>query len=280
MSDCNHDCSNCGTECEDREAPQSFRVDLHPRSSVKKVIGVASGKGGVGKTLVTALLAIGMQKKGKQSGILDGDLTGPSIPKALGITERAQGTEDGLLPCKSSTGIDVMSMNLLLENPSDPVVWRGPVIGNVVKQFWSEVIWEQEEFLFVDMPPGTGDVPLTVYQSLPLDGIIIVTSPQELVSMVVGKAIKMAEIMNVPVLGLVENMSYVECPDCKRPIYVFGESHLEEFAKERGLEILGRIPLNPDIAQACDAGALEVLKQDYLTEAIKKIEDLEKTEKP
>ncbi len=272
MSDCNHDCSNCGTECEDREAPQSFRVDLHPRSSVKKVIGVASGKGGVGKSLVTALLAIGMQKKGKQSGILDGDLTGPSIPKALGITERAQGTEDGLLPCKSSTGIDVMSMNLLLENPSDPVVWRGPVIGNVVKQFWSEVIWQQEEFLFVDMPPGTGDVPLTVYQSLPLDGIIIVTSPQELVSMIVGKAIRMAEIMNVPVLGLVENMSYVECPDCKRPIYVFGESHIEEFAKERGMEVLGRIPLNPDIAQACDAGALERLKQDYLEKAMEKLE--------
>lgn len=279
MSDCNHDCSACGTDCEDRKAPQSFQVPMHERSSVKKVIGVASGKGGVGKSLVTALLAIGMQKRGKQSGVLDGDLTGPSIPKILGVTERAQGVEDGLLPCKSSTGIDVISMNLLLDNPSDPVVWRGPVIGNVVKQFWSEVIWEQEKFLFVDMPPGTGDVPLTVYQSLPLDGIIIVTSPQELVSMIVGKAIRMAEIMKVPVLGLVENMSYVECPDCKRPIHVFGESHLEDFAKEHDLPVLGRIPLNPDIAQACDAGALECLKQNYLEPAFELLDKLEEKEK-
>lgn len=279
MSDCNHDCSSCGTDCEDRKAPQSFQVPMHERSSVKKVIGVASGKGGVGKSLVTALLAIGMQKRGKQSGILDGDLTGPSIPKILGVTERAQGVEDGLLPCKSSTGIDVISMNLLLDNPSDPVVWRGPVIGNVVKQFWSEVIWEQEEFLFVDMPPGTGDVPLTVYQSLPLDGIIIVTSPQELVSMIVEKAIRMAEIMKVPVLGLVENMSYVECPDCKRPIYVFGESRLEDFAKEHGLPVLGKIPLNPDIAQACDSGVLECLKQDYLEPAFELLDKLEEKEK-
>lgn len=277
MSDCNHDCSNCGSDCKDREKPQSFQVPLHERSSVKKVIGVVSGKGGVGKSLVTALLAIGMQKKGKQTAILDGDITGPSIPKILGITERAQGVEDGMLPCKSSTGIDVMSINLLLESPSDPVVWRGPVIGNVVKQFYSEVIWEQEEYMFVDMPPGTGDVPLTVYQSLPLDGILIVTSPQELVSMIVGKAIKMAEVMNIPVLGLVENMSYVECPDCKKPIYVFGESHLEEFAKEHGLEVLGTIPLNPDIARYCDEGMLEMMKQEYLAKAIEKLENL-KTE--
>lgn len=277
MSDCNHDCSSCGSDCKDREKPQSFQAPLHERSSVKKVIGVVSGKGGVGKSLVTALLAIGMQKKGKQTAILDGDITGPSIPKILGITERAQGVEDGMLPCKSSTGIDVMSINLLLESPSDPVVWRGPVIGNVVKQFYSEVIWEQEEYMFVDMPPGTGDVPLTVYQSLPLDGILIVTSPQELVSMIVGKAIKMAEVMNIPVLGLVENMSYVECPDCKKPIYVFGESHLEEFAKEHGLEVLGRIPLNPDIAQYCDEGMLEMMKQEYLAKAIEKLENL-KTE--
>lgn len=275
MSDCNHDCSSCGSDCKDREQPQSFQVPLHERSSVKKVIGVVSGKGGVGKSLVTALLAIGMQKRGKQTAILDGDITGPSIPKILGITERAQGVEDGMLPCKSSTGIDVMSINLLLESPTDPVVWRGPVIGNVVKQFYSEVIWEQEEYMFVDMPPGTGDVPLAVYQSLPLDGILIVTSPQELVSMIVGKAIKMAEVMHIPVLGIVENMSYVECPDCKKPIYVFGESHLEEYAKERNIPVLGRIPLNPDIARYCDEGMLEMMKQEYLAEAI---DMLEKTE--
>lgn len=277
MSDCNHDCSGCGSDCKDREQPQSFQVPLHERSSVKKVIGIVSGKGGVGKSLVAALLAIGMQKKGKQTAILDSDITGPSIPKILGITERAQGVEDGMLPCKSSTGIDVMSINLLLESPTDPVVWRGPVIGNVVKQFYSEVIWEQEEYMFVDMPPGTGDVPLTVYQSLPLDGILIVTSPQELVSMIVGKAVKMAEVMNIPVLGLIENMSYVECPDCKKPIYVFGESHLEEFAKEHGLEVLGKIPLNPDIARYCDEGMLEMMKQNYLEKTIEKLESI-KTE--
>lgn len=272
MSDCNHDCSSCGSDCKDREKPQSFQVPLHEQSSVKKVIGVVSGKGGVGKSLVTALLAVGMQKRGKQTAILDGDITGPSIPKILGITERAQGVDGGMLPCKSSTGIDVMSINLLLESPTDPVVWRGPVIGNVVKQFYSEVIWEQEEYMFVDMPPGTGDVPLTVYQSLPLDGILIVTSPQELVSMIVGKAIKMAEVMNIPVLGIIENMSYVECPDCKKPIYVFGESHIEEYAKERNIPVLGKIPLNPDIARYCDEGMLEMMKQDYLTEAIEMLE--------
>lgn len=277
MSDCNHDCSSCGSDCKDREKPQSFQVPLHERSSVKRVIGVVSGKGGVGKSLVTALLAIGMQKRGKQTAILDGDITGPSIPKMLGITERAQGVEDGMLPCKSSTGIDVMSINLLLESPTDPVVWRGPVIGNVVKQFYSEVIWEQEDYMFVDMPPGTGDVPLTVYQSLPLDGILIVTSPQDLVSMIVGKAVKMAEVMEIPVLGIIENMSYVECPDCKKPIYVFGESHLEEFAEERGIEVLGRIPLNPDIARYCDEGMLEMMKQEYVANAIEKLE-MEKTE--
>lgn len=272
MSDCNHDCSSCGSDCKDREKPQSFQVPLHERSSVKKVIGVVSGKGGVGKSLVTALLAVGMQKRGKQTAILDGDITGPSIPKILGVTERAQGIDGGMLPCKSSTGIDVMSINLLLESPTDPVVWRGPVIGNVVKQFYSEVIWEQEEYMFVDMPPGTGDVPLTVYQSLPLDGILIVTSPQELVSMIVGKAIKMAEVMNIPVLGIIENMSYVECPDCKKPIYVFGESHIEEYAKERNIPVLGKIPLNPDIARYCDEGMLEMMKQDYLTDAIEMLE--------
>ncbi len=277
MSDCDHDCSSCGSDCKDREKPQSFQIPLHERSSVKKVIGVVSGKGGVGKSLVTALLAIGMQKKGKQTAILDGDITGPSIPKILGITERAQGVEDGMLPCKSSTGIDVMSINLLLESPSDPVVWRGPVIGNVVKQFYSEVIWEQEEYMFVDMPPGTGDVPLTVYQSLPLDGILVVTSPQELVSMIVGKAVKMAQVMNIPVLGLIENMSYAECPDCGKPIYVFGESRLEEFAEKQGLEVLGRIPLTPDIARCCDEGMLETMRQDYLAKAIEKLENL-KTE--
>ncbi len=277
MSDCKQDCSSCGSDCKDREKPQSFQIPLHARSSVKKVIGVVSGKGGVGKSLVTALLAIEMQKRGKQTAILDGDITGPSIPKILGITERAQGVEDGMLPCRSSTGIDVMSINLLLESPTDPVVWRGPVIGNVVKQFYSEVIWEQEEYMFVDMPPGTGDVPLTVYQSLPLGGVLIVTSPQELVSMIVGKAIKMAEVMNIPVLGIIENMSYVECPDCKKPIYVFGKSNIDEYAKKRNIPVLGRIPLNPDIARYCDEGMLEMMKQEYLAEAIEMLEK-QKTE--
>lgn len=272
MSECSHDCGSCKSDCKDRTAPNSFLVPLHESSSVKKVIGIVSGKGGVGKSLVTSLLAIGMQKKGFQCAILDADITGPSIPKELGISKRGESNGEALIPCKSSTGIDVMSINLLLENPTDPVVWRGPIIGNVVKQFWSEVIWENEDYMFVDMPPGTGDVPLTVFQSLPLDGIIIVTSPQELVSMIVTKAIRMAATMNIPVLGIVENMSYIECPDCGKRISIFGDSHLEEIAKEHNLDILGRIPMNADIAAACDSGSLELLKQDYLEKALEKLE--------
>lgn len=268
MSECSHNCESCQADCKDRTAPNSFLASLHESSSVKKVIGIVSGKGGVGKSLVTSLLAIGMQKRGFQCGILDADITGPSIPKELGITKRGESNGEALLPCKSTAGIDVMSINLLLENPTDPVVWRGPIIGNVVKQFWSEVIWENEDFMFVDMPPGTGDVPLTVFQSLPVDGIVIVTSPQELVSMIVTKAIKMAASMNIPVLGIVENMSYLTCPDCGKEIPVFGDSHVDEIAAANHLEVLGKIPMNREIAEACDSGTLELLKQDYLEKAL------------
>ncbi len=274
MSECNHDCGSCSADCKDRTSPNSMLVPLHPSSSVKKVIGVVSGKGGVGKSLITSLLAIGMQKKGYQCAILDADITGPSIPKELGITKQGESNGEALIPVKSSTGIDVMSINLLLASPVDPVIWRGPIVGNVVKQFWSEVIWENEDYMFVDMPPGTGDVPLTVFQSIPLDGIVIVTSPQELVSMIVEKAIRMASAMNIPVLGIVENMSYVKCPDCDKTFSIFGESHLEEIAEANNLDVLGRIPMSADISAACDSGSIEFLQQDYLEKALEKIEAL------
>lgn len=220
-SECNHDCSSCGSDCSDRNAPQSFLAEPHPMSSIKKIIGVVSGKGGVGKSLVTELLAVGMNRRGKKTGILDADITGPSIPKAFGLDQKANGNDQGILPATTKTGIDIMSINLLLENTSDPVIWRGPVIAGAVKQFYTDVVWADIDTMFVDMPPGTGDVPLTVFQSLPVDGIIVVTSPQELVSMIVEKAVKMARMMNIPILGIVENMSYAECPDCGRKINVF-----------------------------------------------------------
>ncbi len=224
MSECTHNCSSCGSECAERKSPQSFIEKLGEGSSVKKVIGIVSGKGGVGKSLVTGLMASAFAKKGLHTAVLDADITGPSIPKMFGITERATGTDKGLIPVRSKGGVDVMSINLLLENPSDPVIWRGPVIAGVVKQFWNEVIWNDVDYMFVDMPPGTGDVPLTVFQSLPVDGIIIVTSPQELVSMIVEKAVNMANIMNIPILGIVENMSYFKCPDCGKEHKIYGES--------------------------------------------------------
>jgi len=271
---CSHDCSNCSANCSSRTQPESFLEKLNDLSSVKKVIGVVSGKGGVGKSLVTSLMAVNMARKGYHVGVLDADITGPSIPRAFGIKEKAVGNELGILPVASKTGIDVMSVNLLLEDDTDPVVWRGPVIAGAVKQFWTDVIWKDVDFMFVDMPPGTGDVPLTVFQSIPVDGIIVVTSPQELVSMIVGKAVNMAKMMNVPILGLVENMSYAECPHCGEHIPVFGESHLEEVAAQYELAVLGRLPINPKLAAACDAGMIELYEGPWLDRAADLVESL------
>ena len=278
---CTHNCETCGVDCASRgsaQKQQDFKVNAHPLSDIKKVIAVVSGKGGVGKSLVTSLLAVNMNRAGKHSAILDADITGPSIPKLFGIHEKALGNEDGILPCKSKTGIDVMSINLLLENDTDPVVWRGPVIAGTVKQFYTDVIWRDVDFMFVDMPPGTGDVPLTVFQSLPVDGILIVTSPQELVGMIVSKAVEMAKMMNVPVLGLVENMSYVTCPDCGREIHVFGESHIDEVAAKYALPVLGKLPMEPKLAAACDRGAIELFEGGWLDGAADLIESLPQRE--
>lgn len=271
MSECNHDCSSCSSNCSDRD-PKSFIENPHPNSNIKKVIGVVSGKGGVGKSMVTDLLAVAFSRKGYQCGIMDADITGPSIPKAFGITEKAMGNETTIFPVKTKTGIDVMSINLLLENETDPVIWRGPVIAGTVKQFWTDVLWENTDYLFVDMPPGTGDVPLTVFQSLPVDGIVVVTTPQDLVSMIVGKAVKMAEMMNIPVLGIVENMSYVECPDCGKKISVFGESHVKEIASQYDLLVLSQLPINPNLTAAVDAGTIEDFEFDYMDDAVTIIE--------
>lgn len=241
---------------------------INPYSSAKKVIGIVSGKGGVGKSLVTSLLAVLAQRKGLKTAILDGDITGPSIPKIFGVNSRAQANDLGLLPAESKTGIKMMSLNLLVEEEDTPVIWRGPVIAGTVKQFWTDVVWGDLDCMFIDMPPGTGDVPLTVFQSIPVDGIIVVTSPQELVSMIVSKALNMAQKMNVPVLGLVENMSYIKCPDCGREMSVFGESKIKQVAEKYGVELLGRIPLDPKLAAACDKGALELFEGDWLDSAI------------
>ena len=274
MSDCTHDCSTCGESCSERSA-ESFRKALHEGSSVKKVIGVVSGKGGVGKSLVTSLLASEMQRRGYNAAVLDADITGPSIPKAFGITEHARGTEEYLLPVTTHTGLQVMSINLILENETEPVVWRGPVIAGVVTQFWTDVLWTDVDYMFVDMPPGTGDVPLTVFQSLPVDGIIVVTSPQDLVSMIVGKAVKMAKMMNIPVLGIVENYSYLACPDCGKHISVFGESHIDEVAAHYELPVLAKLPIDPKLAAAVDAGKIEDAKlPDELSGALKTVEGL------
>ncbi len=269
--ECTHNCETCTANCGER-TPESFLEKPNELSSIKKVIGVVSGKGGVGKSLITSLLAISMQRKGFHSAILDADITGPSIPKAFGLKEKAEGTETALLPVKTKTGIDVMSLNLLLENESDPVVWRGPVIGGVVKQFWTDVIWTDVDYMFVDMPPGTGDVPLTVFQSIPVDGIVVVTSPQELVTMIVEKAVNMAKMMNIPVLGLVENMSYFECPDCGKKHSIYGESHLEDIAKSFGIDEFAKIPIDPKVAAACDKGMIELCNGDWLEELSDAIE--------
>ena len=250
---CTHDCSSCGENCPSRQQPQSFLEKTNDLSHVKKVIGVVSGKGGVGKSLVTSLLATSLRRRGSDVAVLDADITGPSIPKCFGMKQRALSDENGIYPVATKTGIKVMSINLLLEEETSPVVWRGPVIAGAIKQFWTDVIWGNVDYMFVDMPPGTGDAPLTVFQSLPLDGILIVTSPQELVGMIVSKAVEMAKMMDVPVLGLVENMSYVKCPDCGREIHVFGESHIDEVAAKYGLKVLGKLPMEPKLAAACDS---------------------------
>ncbi len=264
---CDHNCEGCAHKC-DHQQSQSLKAEMNPLSDVKKVIAVVSGKGGVGKSLVTGLLACQSKRSGLKTAILDADITGPSIPKMFGISNRAQGSEDGIFPEISKGGIELISVNLLLENASDPVLWRGPIIASVVKQFWSNVIWNEVDFMFVDMPPGTGDVALTVFQSLPIAGVVIVASPQDLVSMIVGKAIKMANMMNVPVLGLVENMSYIECPDCGKKISVFGESKIDRLAAEFDLPILARLPIDPKIAEACDAGNIESIEKDFFDAAL------------
>ena len=271
---CSGSCSSCSSDCESRKGPQILRNANNGK--VKKVIAVVSGKGGVGKSLVTSMLAVKANKDGKKAAILDADITGPSIPKSFGLTERVTCNEDGtvMYPETSKNGIKVMSLNLLMEKETDPVIWRGPVIAGVVKQFWEDVDWDETDCMFVDCPPGTGDVPLTVFQSMPIDGIIIVTSPQDLVSMIVAKAVKMAEMMNIPIIGIVENMSYAECPDCGKKISIFGESRLEEVAKEYNLRILGRLPVDPRLAKSCDKGAIELYDGNWLDNATEIIEKL------
>lgn len=266
---CNHDCSSCASKCESKDLHESLRKG----ASVKKVIGIVSGKGGVGKSLVTSMMAVKTMKEGFKAAILDADITGPSIPKAFGLTEeRAMGTSDNvLLPVESDKGIQMMSMNFLLENETDPVIWRGPVIAGAVKQFWTDVMWNDVDYMYVDMPPGTGDVPLTVFQSLPVDGIIIVSSPQDLVRVVVEKAVKMANMMKIPVVGLVENMSYVKCPDCDRKIMIFGESKVEQISKEYNIPLLAKIPMEEKTAAAVDAGKIEELDFDYLDKAFEAV---------
>lgn len=263
MSECTHDCSSCSQNCSSRE-PESLLVKPHELTHVKKIIGVCSGKGGVGKSLVTAMLAVLAQRQGLKVGILDADITGPSIPKAFGIKEKAAGTDQGIFPARSTTGIDVMSLNLLLENDSDPVVWRGPVIAGAVGQFWTDVIWGDKDVLFIDMPPGTGDVMLTVCQTIPVDGLVLVSTPQELVEMIVEKALKMAGLMNVPVLGLVENMSYIACPDCGRQIEVFGKSHVDELAGRYNIPVTAKLPIDPKLAGSVDKGMIELFNGDWL----------------
>ena len=257
MSECTHDCSSCSQNCSERAEPQSFLKELNPYSRVNKVIGVISGKGGVGKSLVTSLLASEMQRRGRRCAILDADITGPSIPKSFGIRAKAMGTDEFLLPVTTHSGIQVMSINLILEDDTEPVVWRGPVIAGAVTQFWSDVLWQDVDYMFVDLPPGTGDVPLTVFQSLPIDGVVIVTTPQDLVGMIVAKAVKMAAMMNVPVLGIVENMSYFKCPDCGGEYAIFGESRVDAVAREYGIEHVARLPIDPVIAAMVDAGEVE-----------------------
>ena len=270
MSECTHDCSSCSASC-DHRAPQ--HEPPHERSRIQKVIGVVSGKGGVGKSMTSAMLAVSMRRLGFKAGVLDADITGPSIPRLFGVKGPATGDGTSINPVCSRTGVEIMSINLLLDDPEAPVVWRGPVIAGAVKQFWQEVVWDVD-FLFVDMPPGTGDVPLTVFQTLPVDGILIVSSPQELVGMIVGKAVQMAQMMHVPILGLVENMSYAVCPDCGKHINVFGDSHVDEIADKYKLPVLAKMPIDPELAKEADAGMIEVFAGDYLDNAARTVAKL------
>lgn len=272
-TNCAHDCKSCVSNCKTKDKQRADMLEApNKHSRIKNIIGIASGKGGVGKSLVTSMLAVLTARLGYKTAILDADITGPSIPKIFGIKENVRGTDEGMYPVKTATSIDIMSVNLLLDNEKSPVAWRGPVISGTIKQFWSGVMWGDTDYMFIDMPPGTGDVPLTVFQSIPIDGVIIVTSPQELVSMIVAKAINMANLMDVPVLGIIENMSYIKCPDCGSEINVFGESSLPQISSEFNIDILARIPLDPKLAALCDKGILELMDNEYLYEAVNIIE--------
>ena len=271
---CSHDCSSCSVDCASRVNENDFSIKLHKSSKIKKIIGVVSGKGGVGKSLVTSLLAVTSNKQGHRTAILDADITGPSIPKSFNITDKAVVKNEALIPCVSKKGIEIMSTNLLLDNDTDPVIWRGSIISSAVKQFYSDVIWKDIEYMFIDMPPGTGDVSLTVFQSIPVDAIVIVTSPQELVSMIVSKAVNMASMMDIPVLGLVENMSYFKCPDNGIDYKIFGESHIDDIALHHGLDVLAKLPIDPKLSESIDKGDIENYPFDFLDDAFKRIEEL------
>ncbi len=279
MSECTHDCSTCGQNCGQRTEPESLLQKPHEQSHIKKVIGVCSGKGGVGKSMVTSLLAVTMQRMGLKVGILDADITGPSIPREFGLKQKAEGNDTGIFPVRTTTGIDVMSLNLLLPNDSDPVAWRGPIIAGAVTQFWTDVIWGDKDVLFIDMPPGTGDVMLTVCQSIPVDAAVLVSTPQELVGMIVEKSIKMVDMLNIPVIGLVENMSYVQCPDCGKKIEVFGESHVNEIAKQYGIPHTAALPIDRKLAASADKGMIELTNGDWLDEIANAIDQLQPRER-
>ena len=279
MSECTHDCSTCGQSCSQRTEPESLLQKPHEQSHIKKVIGVCSGKGGVGKSMVTSLLAVTMQRMGLKVGILDADITGPSIPREFGLKQKAEGNDTGIFPVRTTTGIDVMSLNLLLPNDSDPVAWRGPIIAGAVTQFWTDVIWGDKDVLFIDMPPGTGDVMLTVCQSIPVDAAVLVSTPQELVGMIVEKSIKMVDMLNIPVIGLVENMSYVQCPDCGKKIEVFGESHVNEIAKQYGIPHTAALPIDRKLAASADKGMIELTNGDWLDEIANAIDQLQPRER-
>ena len=275
MSECTHDCSTCGQSCSQRTEPESLLQKPHEQSHIKKVIGVCSGKGGVGKSMVTSLLAVAMQRMGLKVGILDADITGPSIPREFGLKQKAEGNDTGIFPVRTTTGIDVMSLNLLLPNDSDPVAWRGPIIAGAVTQFWTDVIWGDKDVLFIDMPPGTGDVMLTVCQSIPVDAAVLVSTPQELVGMIVEKSIKIVDMLNIPVIGLVENMSYVQCPDCGKKIAVFGESHVDAIARQYGIPHTAALPIDRKLAASADKGMIELTNGDWLDEIANAIDQLQ-----
>lgn len=279
MSECTHDCSTCGQSCSQRTEPESLLQKPHEQSHIKKVIGVCSGKGGVGKSMVTSLLAVTMQRMGLKVGILDADITGPSIPREFGLKQKAEGNDTGIFPVRTTTGIDVMSLNLLLPNDSDPVAWRGPIIAGAVTQFWTDVIWGDKDVLFIDMPPGTGDVMLTVCQSIPVDAAVLVSTPQELVGMIVEKSIKMVDMLNIPVIGLVENMSYVQCPDCGKKIAVFGESHVDAIARQYGIPHTAALPIDRKLAASADKGMIELTNGDWLDEIANAIDQLQPRER-